>query len=306
MRMTVVILALALVGSVHAAEKVDYTGFWKVNCSNTHGVQIKPAQGQLYSVSFCGPGGCTEPGQWAPNTTLEGDPKYQVVSATRLRMNKDDNDIYVRCTNDPTWVVQKSSEKEPQNQRASPRAAALGQQSAEKRRRSLRKRLAKLTSAEKPPRHYVAVGECPFECCQYGQWQVRSDTQLFDRPNGTVAVAKALRAMTVLAITGEVHLEPAPAAILVDHPPFKKGDIVFALDYMGEGLFRYWYKGRAWPDGFAADDSCPLPGDECWAEYINGKSPENNQIWWIQIRLPDGTTGWTDQGGNFDGKDSCA
>jgi len=79
-----------------------YTGFWKGQCSDGFGVQIKPVDGQLYSVSFCGPGGCFEPGTWAPNTTLVGDPAYEIVSPTELRIK---HTTYNKCNRDPTWVV---------------------------------------------------------------------------------------------------------------------------------------------------------------------------------------------------------
>ena len=36
----------------------DFTGFWKGRCSDAFGVQIKKQTENLFSVSFCGPGGC--------------------------------------------------------------------------------------------------------------------------------------------------------------------------------------------------------------------------------------------------------
>ncbi len=40
----------------------DLTGFWKGRCSDAFGVQIKKQAVNIFSVSFCGPGGCFEPG----------------------------------------------------------------------------------------------------------------------------------------------------------------------------------------------------------------------------------------------------
>jgi len=83
---------------------VRYTGFWKVNCSNGYGVQIMSADKGLYSISFCGPGGCFDPGRWTPNSAIDGDPAYQVISPKEIKIK---NSTYMKCTDDPTWVVEK-------------------------------------------------------------------------------------------------------------------------------------------------------------------------------------------------------
>jgi len=92
-----------------ANEGTDYTGLWKGNCSDGFGVQIKPAADRLYSVSFCGPGGGFEPGEWTPNTRIEGDSKYRVVSPREMRIKRGEGGeyfTYLKCTNDPTWIVE--------------------------------------------------------------------------------------------------------------------------------------------------------------------------------------------------------
>jgi hypothetical protein len=53
-----------------AATEGAFTGFWKGECTDAFGLQIKPYDEKLYSVSFCGPGGCFSPGEWTPNTTI--------------------------------------------------------------------------------------------------------------------------------------------------------------------------------------------------------------------------------------------
>lgn len=91
----------------------DYTGFWKVDCSDGFGIQIKLTENKLYTVSFCGPGGCFSPGCWMPNTRIEGDQKYKIISPNKLEIKRmDDGDFftYVKCTNDPAWIVAKHDE----------------------------------------------------------------------------------------------------------------------------------------------------------------------------------------------------
>ncbi len=85
----------------------DYTGIWKGDCSDFFGVQIKPAENQLYSVSFCALHGCDKPGNWTPNTRIEGDPKYKVISPSELGIKREDEGyfFYKKCTSDPAWIV---------------------------------------------------------------------------------------------------------------------------------------------------------------------------------------------------------
>lgn len=55
-------------------------GFWKDECSDDFGLAIAPAGKGLYSISFCGPGGCFVPGTYRPNSPIVGDPSYRVVN----------------------------------------------------------------------------------------------------------------------------------------------------------------------------------------------------------------------------------
>src|SRR5437867_1972784 len=116
MRIALPICGLLLIGPACAGDTTDYTGIWKGNCSDGFGIQIRSAENGLYSVSFCGPGGCFEPGQWTSNTTLEGDPTYKIVSPTELRMKRPGGhyETFVKCTSDPSWVVEKPADAEPQ------------------------------------------------------------------------------------------------------------------------------------------------------------------------------------------------
>src|SRR5688572_12681710 len=59
-----------------------YAGFWKDgHCDDEFGLSIAPAGSNSYSVSFCGPGGCFEPGTYRPNTSIVGDPDYKVIDS---------------------------------------------------------------------------------------------------------------------------------------------------------------------------------------------------------------------------------
>jgi hypothetical protein len=77
-----------------------FAGLWKdEHCDDDFGLAIAPAGPQLYSVSFCGPGGCFEPGTYRPNTTLVGDPMYRIIDQSTIEVSGQNGDFqrYVRC-----------------------------------------------------------------------------------------------------------------------------------------------------------------------------------------------------------------
>ena len=103
---------LAAFGASYASGAVavtdsGYTGFWKTDCSLAFGLQIAPVQGKLYSVSFCGPGGCFDPDTYRPNTTIDGDPFYEVVSKSEIGVKRRDGTVhtYHKCTSDTHPVL---------------------------------------------------------------------------------------------------------------------------------------------------------------------------------------------------------
>jgi hypothetical protein len=76
-----------------------YIGFWKDNSYEQFGVAIADAGSNMYSVSFCGPGGCFEPGTWAPNTTITNDSRYRIINDDTIEfVGKNDSTIYKRYT----------------------------------------------------------------------------------------------------------------------------------------------------------------------------------------------------------------
>jgi hypothetical protein len=101
-----VVWGVAFLGVASPSFATDYTGAWKVR-SDFYGVSIEHvAAGRLYSISFCGYG-CFKPGTWTPNSPIEGDPKYKIMSSSEIGIRRFDPkrpyDVYVRCSTDPTW-----------------------------------------------------------------------------------------------------------------------------------------------------------------------------------------------------------
>jgi hypothetical protein len=100
-------LTFLLIWTCTLARAEDFTGIWKGKCSDYYGLQIQRVSSGEYSVTFCGGGGCFEPGSWTPNSRLEEDSKYKIFSmrkiAVRANNDKDHYFTYFKCSDDPTW-----------------------------------------------------------------------------------------------------------------------------------------------------------------------------------------------------------
>jgi hypothetical protein len=85
----------------------DFTGFWKTNCDDAFGLQIKHIGNDgKYSVVFCGPGGCGD-SSTAHATFITGDKWYEVVSESELVQisRSGDRATYRRCTKETNPVL---------------------------------------------------------------------------------------------------------------------------------------------------------------------------------------------------------
>jgi hypothetical protein len=79
-------------------------------------------------------------------------------------------------------------------------------------------------------------------------------------------------------------------------------DTVSLLNYLGEGYFKYWLRGRVDQEFIPDQASCRnSPGlfNECAIQM--GEPPET--VWWAKIRTPDGQEGWTRELDHFGNKD---
>ena len=77
------------------------TGFWRSDCADAFGLAVQPAGPAEYSVSFCGPGGCFEPGTYRPNSRIVDDPEYRITDANTIDVRgRDGFTTYYRCAKD--------------------------------------------------------------------------------------------------------------------------------------------------------------------------------------------------------------
>ena len=92
--------------SASVEKKLSYSdrqpliGFWKESCNQDFGLAIDGVAGQpdMYSISFCGPGGCFKPGTYRPNSRIVDDPSYNVISSEQLEVRGlDGSSMYHKC-----------------------------------------------------------------------------------------------------------------------------------------------------------------------------------------------------------------
>ena len=148
-------------------------------------------------------------------------------------------------------------------------------------------------------------GACPFECCTYREWTVRENTVLYDSPHIDrhesfhVQKGEAVRGLTGIVITlkpGRAVVKKAVTMGLDEQVNMKAGEILEILHYEGEGVVKFWLRGKTY------SDELPFPGEE--NDSIKTESaPE--MLWWVQIQNAKGQMGWSKETDHFDHMDSC-
>ena len=179
----------------------------------------------------------------------------------------------------------------------------------DERKQEYRKKLEALPQGEKPPRDYVSMDACPFECCTFRTWDVYADTILYDKPRGEKVVAHVGKGEKVEGVTGQVHIRPIAIGVRRSPPDsnIPVGSIVFLLDYLGEGIGHVWFQGKVMELGvLETHDYCPFPDLGCWGEHIYPVTEESWGTWWVKVKTRDGVVGWTKDSKNFGNMDACA
>jgi hypothetical protein len=138
---------------------------------------------------------------------------------------------------------------------------------------------------------YIDYGICPFECCRFGKWVIKSTIPVYKAENDTSAVEYFLKSDdTVFAETGNLHIEQF-GKILVTKPinEFNVGDTLIALSCWGEGSYRIWSKGMF--------REVPI----FWSTFADTKRNDRysgivielpKMIWWVKFHNDSGKIGW--------------
>ena len=147
------------------------------------------------------------------------------------------------------------------------------------------------TTPAPTPGRWVALKACPFECCRYGTWQLRTGALLRREPSPASDSLAALGAgARIVTDSGIVIVDPVGLAVITGTPrrtmdtaalPVRAGDTLQLLDYLGEGIQRV----RARDSVFTVDfmiDSTGSGGVKLL------RAPRRS--WWAHLREPQ--TGW--------------
>jgi len=147
---------------------------------------------------------------------------------------------------------------------------------------------------------------CPFEGCTYREWTARDSVKVYDTwKDGRAQIAQLSKGDKVAAITGLV-VTHRPGVIRMDRDlpeqGLKRGDEILTYAYRGEGYSAVFLSARYIPDfdiSFAKwPDGTGCGGAHCAATYVD----LGNKVWWAQIKLQSGRTGWVDMSdAKFDG-----
>ena len=114
------VTVLTLYASSALPAKENFTGFWKENCDDPYGLQIKPYRDDTYTVTFCGPGDphCNGAPDPATATTIEGDKQYDVLSPDKVRINSEGySPTYTKCTTDVHPLLEYSAADKAEGKR---------------------------------------------------------------------------------------------------------------------------------------------------------------------------------------------
>jgi hypothetical protein len=165
-------------------------------------------------------------------------------------------------------------------------------------------------SADPPKTPYESHGVCPFECCTYRTWTVNADTNLLvDRRDGAVVAVRVCRGQQVQGLTGVVVTTKlgravARTSVMLGDERVRTEDSMHVLHYMGEGVWRYWLRGRFGEAFIPSTEECRgrlRERSECDIQLV--EKPETT--WWARIRAGNGREGWTRQLEHFGNVDAC-
>lgn len=154
---------------------------------------------------------------------------------------------------------------------------------------------------------YYARGGCPFECCRYGEWVMRTAATLRSNYRGSPDSVGILAAGDkVRADSGVVVLQPMGLAIVTDttlkfetagaKPAVRVGDTLLLLDYHGEG-----YRSVRWHDMvFTMEEQWDSTGSR-GARLV--RKPVS--AWWVHMTRGN-LRGWVNMTGvEVGGSDAC-
>lgn len=158
---------------------------------------------------------------------------------------------------------------------------------------------------------YIAKGACPFECCTYRDWYSKKEISIYEQPSDNSKIIKIISKDTkVIAVTGEVQLNPAKFVFIKEHwHGYKPRDVIWILDDRGEGEYNVW-TGKKFDGVVYFGPNYELSEKDCSNKWkpigCSGKLVEPlRSTWWANIKLDNGQSGWTNKPEDFLNIDAC-
>jgi len=115
-----------------------------------------------------------------------------------------------------------------------------------------------------------------------------------------------LTGVVVTLKPGKVIVKKPKTIGLINKTQVKRGDILYLLNYMGEGVYKIWFRGKIYQDEMPTAPGLitkiPLEQRE---EYLHVVS-EPKSVWWVKVRNRHGKIGWSKQDDHFGDMDRCA
>jgi len=168
--------------------------------------------------------------------------------------------------------------------------------------------LAQDSPASAPSLPVIDYNACPFEGCTFGKWIVTRETSLFSTwREGREALGVTLKKEQIVTGLTGVHITYEPDRILIREaiPELRvqPGDIILRYMYHGEGFCDLWAKGQ-WKKEYDCTFITELNHGGCLRDCAATASSEGKKEWWVQVKTPQGATGWSKAEGQFDCMDS--
>jgi hypothetical protein len=166
---------------------------------------------------------------------------------------------------------------------------------------------------ELPPLNYRDEGQCPFEGCIYGDWVVEKPTVIYKDINSVETYFGVRPGDNIKAITGVVitktlgRVEALKDVTLTgennEKVEVRAGDVLYPLNYEGEGIWKIWYKGKMVYEGL--DEPKTRINPQYTKENLLGLKTIKLPVyeWWVKIQNSEGLEGWTQDTENFGNND---
>ena len=104
---------------------------------------------------------------------------------------------------------------------------------------------------------------------------------------------------------GKVIVKKPRSIGLVSKTRVKAGDVFYLLHYMGEGVYKIWFRGKIYQDEMpTAPGLITKTPIEQREEYLHVVS-EPETVWWVKVRDRHGRIGWSKQDDHFGDMDAC-